>query len=218
MNVSILIGTFGSDDWRDLAYSYAYPTAAREPAEEVLIDHEPDGTIASARNRIAVRAVGDWLCFLDADDELCPGYLAAMETADDISSYLRDPLLLAPALCEAFVDMRPKIPNRGGWPKVNECCIGTLIPRSLFLEIGGFRETTDDGTPLTLYEDFDLFLRACDAGARIVHVPDATYCAQTRSGGRNQGADALRVYSAIWRDHEARERAWSSQGIWEAEA
>ncbi len=32
--------------------------------------HEDDATIAEVRNKNTVDATGDWLCFLDADDEL----------------------------------------------------------------------------------------------------------------------------------------------------
>ena len=79
-----------------------------------------------------------------------------------------------------------------------------FVPRALFLDVGGFREHSDGGTPLTMYEDWDsFFLRMTDAGARIVHVPEAVYRAHSH-GGRNTGAGWKPVYDAIWADHEHR--------------
>ena len=81
MNVSICIATFGDERWRDLAMSRAYPSALEQDAPEIIVVHQPVGTLASARNAAAAQAHGDWLCFLDADDELASGYLDAMMAA-----------------------------------------------------------------------------------------------------------------------------------------
>src|SRR3990172_10108928 len=78
MNVSICIATFGDSRWRDLPYSRAYPSALDQGAHEIIMEHQPEGTVASSRNAAAEKAKGDWLCFLDADDELAQGYLSAM--------------------------------------------------------------------------------------------------------------------------------------------
>ena len=216
MSVSIVIATFGDEAWSELAWSRAYPSASvvaqktRGCTVEVDVRHYLDGSAASARNSAASYAHENWLCFLDADDELCDGYLDAMQAAMNLhlircrnEDYERPtwvPALFAPALCRP--GGVPAIPNRGKWPATNECCIGTMIPRALFNEIGGFRECSDDGTPLTMYEDYDLFLRAYDAGARIVHVPDAVYCAHGEQ--RNVAGNWQVVYDAIWADHEKR--------------
>ena len=36
------------------------------------MEHYPDGNVSTFRNEVAKQATGDWLCFLDADDELAP--------------------------------------------------------------------------------------------------------------------------------------------------
>lgn len=197
--ISVLIATYGAESWAELAWSRAYPSALGQ-TDDIVVYHGT--TLAQARNQAAELAKGDWLCFLDADDELCSGYLEAIENAIGY----RDNVLLVPALqrIEAGRQSRPAIPNKGKWPAVSECVIGTVVPRRLFLEAGGFREEADDGTPLTLYEDWDLFLRMWDAGARLVYVPEAVYCAH--GGGRNNGGDWKPVYDAIWGDHLER---WS---------
>ncbi len=235
MLVSVLIGSFGDEAWRDLAQQQAVPSAEGQGAAEVLWRHEDDGTLASVRNAAAEAATGDWLCFLDADDRLGDGYVGAMFWASKIDApaeHVVDPesdrkggkdwglcrarddprgcewwpgrWLLVPAV-QYVRDGRcvgePAIPNKGGWPEVNECVIGTLIPRALFLDVGGFRETLNDRTPLNSLEDYDLFLRCWDAGARLIHVPAAVYCAMVHDDGRN--ADQS-VYPAIWAEHLSR--------------
>lgn len=182
MKVSILISTFGSQDWSGLAWSRAHPSAILQDSHEVLVAHEPEATIAEVRNANAARATGDFLCNLDADDELGPGFIEAMrraweqERGDD-----ETPLLLTPAV--SFVlrgrkyrqHFSPEIEVREG----NWLIIGTLLPRSLFTKIGGFKEWP-------LYEDWDLWTRCVQAGARIVKVPDALYLAHVTRSSRNR--------------------------------
>lgn len=208
MNTAILICTYGDPAWEELAMSRAHPSTIGQGALEVICHHEDSGTLASARNAAVQATDADWLAFLDSDDELAPGYLQAMMSgAHDVGLWLpedweRSPALLAPALqrIEHGRASRPAIPNAGKWPATNECVIGTLVPRELFLQVGGFRERAADGTPLTMYEDWDAFLRMYDAGARLVHVPGAVYREHV-SGGRNARPEWRPVYDAIWRDH-----------------
>ena len=213
MSVSIVIATYGEPAWSELAWSRAYPSAftqvdqsnpirvALDGSEtEVIVYH--GSSLAQARNVGADRAHLDWLCFLDADDELCSGYIDAMPTrkytlpSDSIcDDYTRHPrwrtekVLLAPALANLTTSAR--IPNAGRWPDANECCIGTLIPRALFMRLGGFRD-------LPALEDYDLWLRAVKAGARIVHVPEAVYCAHVTPGSRNSDQT---VYAQLREEH-----------------
>lgn len=193
MNCSILICTHGDPGWHDLAWSRAYPSTLEQGAFEVLCEHDDDATLAEIRNRAASLARGDWLCFLDADDELAPGFLAEMGHAMAALDFWNEESLLAPALQRVAGGRcgRAGIPNLGRWPDANECCIGTLLPRWLFGELGGFRE-------LPSLEDYDLFLRAAKAGARIVHVPAAVYRAYARPGSRNADQG---VYARLRAEH-----------------
>lgn len=206
MKISVLVASFGAEHWRNLALSVACPSAQGQGAHEVLCWHGRDSTLAAVRNDLAARATGDVLCFVDADDRLGDGYLDAMRYAHmergDAETWTRR--LLVPSV-QYVRDGRcvgeAAIPNRGGWPEVNECVIGTLVPRALFLEVGGFRDTLADGTPLTSIEDYDAFLRMYDAGARLVYVPAAVYCATVNAGSRNADQSP---YEAIWAEHESR--------------
>lgn len=211
---SIIVSTCGDAKWRDLANERAIPSAEVEAQAEgvnLIVYHFPHvDSVARARNLATVDAgPADWLCFLDADDELEPGYLAALERRYD-RTHGTAPMLLVPAVRYTRLNSPPAIPNRGRWPAVNECVIGTLVPHWLFKQVGGFREATDDGTPISIYEDWDLWLRCYDADAILCFAPDAVYRAHGGPGGnaRNLGlsmkGNASDVYDAIWRDHLTR--------------
>jgi len=173
MNVSVIIATYGDSDWHVMAAERALPSAyAETPANSghhTVGVHLKDGTIAKARNACAARARGDWLCFLDADDELAPGYLEAMGRAAEQNPGGR--VLLTPAV-QQIRKGRPGNPfffpecslTTGNW-----LIIGTLIQRDLFNEVGGFSEHPHG------LEDWNLWAKAVKAGATIVKVPDAVY-------------------------------------------
>jgi len=167
--ISVLIATYGEDEWRDLAWSRAFPSAhAQTP--DVACFHDPEGTIASVRNEMAKTAHGEWLCFLDADDELAPGYLDAMRRAAERVG--DDPVLLTPAV--SYIRKGKAAPpvflDRGiPLSEDNWLVVGTLIQRDLFLEIGGFSDYPHG------FEDWSCWAKAWKAGAKIVKVPEAVY-------------------------------------------
>lgn len=124
---------------------------------------------------LAEKATGDWLCFLDADDELSPNYLSAMRDAWD-RRVSRDgtPTLLTPST--SYVRSGGKRPRSRVLPRTdlrfqNWLIVGTLIERSLFETLGGFRDYPHG------LEDWDLWTRAWKHGVEIVEVPKAIYYA-----------------------------------------
>ena len=174
MNISVLIATYGSEDWRELAWSRAFPSAAAQ-TDDVQVFHDPEGTIASVRNELAQQAKGDWLLFLDADDEIAPGYLDAMRATYEQEQPDGGTLLLTPAV--SYVrkgkPAPPKFWGECSFTTGNWIVIGTLVERRLFLEVGGFEEYPHG------LEDWQLWAKCVKAGARIVKVPDAIYLAHT---------------------------------------
>lgn len=207
MNVTVCICTHGTREWSDLAERVALPSAREQGAHQIVSHHYWDtGTLAEARNFAAEQATGDWLCFLDADDRLAPGYLAAMQAAMRHWNLARrtdltdNPLLLLPAVQYVHDDGRsaaaPVVPAWGrSVVDVNAGVIGTLVPRQLFREVGGFRE-------FAMYEDWDLWLRCLIAGARPIAVPEAVYLADAAPGRNAQADAALGTYWTIRREHE----------------
>lgn len=175
MDVTVIVATYGSDEWRDLGSDTALAHGAA---------HWHGDTLAQARNAAAGAADTEWLVYLDADDELSGGYIDAMAAADGD--------LRAPALHLVYPDriVVPDLASRD-IERTNPCCIGTAIRRDMFLAVGGFPE-------LPGWEDWALFLRAYRRGATITHVPDAVYQAHVRQGSRNQTVpDAAALYQRI---------------------
>lgn len=207
MNVSIVVATFGSPEWHAIGND-AFEAVGQLNHDrcdvEVVRVHEPDGTLAEARNRGAREASLEWLCFLDADDRLEPGYLDAM--ADAHARYmrsgprerhevaatgevfevpsLRPPALLVPAIRRMMpLGSRTRPPEIPAWGAslidLNCAVIGTLVNRRLFLQAGGFTEWPS-------LEDWELWLRLVGhAGCVMVAVPGAVYQATVRPDGRN---------------------------------
>ena len=181
MDVSVCIATFGDPKWMNLASERAAPSAktqTHQPREVHLVHGR---TLHEARNAVAEESAGEWLCFLDADDELDPGYLEAMAAAHADAP---DAGLYAPAVVyvvggkAAPAKLWPPQPLRTG----NFLVIGTLVRRSMFLAVGGFRDWP-------IYADWCLWQRCERAGATWHLVPDAHYIAHVHSLSRDRALD-----------------------------
>lgn len=197
--ISVIIGTYGSDEWRDLAWSRAWPSVPDpEPlalpgkpylrSQERVVVHAD--TLAEARNRGAEAAKNPWLCFLDADDELTLGYIAAMWAAIFAAGAMSLDCLYTPQVEYVLPGGKRTEPPKF-WPEVpiedgNWLVIGTVVPRQLFMEVGGFEEWP-------MWEDWALFARMQKAGARVVKVPDAVYRAHRNPRGRNHEGGTTRA-------------------------
>lgn len=172
MGFSVVVATFGAPEWAELARARAIPSACAEGPLEVIVEHGT--TLAEARNRGAARARGEWLVFLDADDELEPGYLEAIASA---SGDLRAPAVRYVTVGEPAPD--PLLFTGRNIARVNPCVIGTALRRDLFDQAGGFWTEP-------VWEDWSLFRRAWLLGAQIEHVPGAVYRVNVNpDGGRN---------------------------------
>ncbi len=174
MYVSVVIATYGNEDeWKPLvlrAMQSAWDQSVLP--HEVLHEHGP--SLAKARNAGAERAKGDWLIFLDADDELSHGYIEAM-----VGSYgdvcRPSTLGISP---DGSEDNAPVLIPRKPLIDGNFIVIGAMIERERFLRLGGFNE-------LPILEDWDLWLRFAVDKAEIVDVPDAIYRVHVRENSRN---------------------------------
>lgn len=187
MDCSVIVATFGDTKWRDLATHRAVPSAiAQEPAA-VITSH--GSTLAGARNAGAAQAASEWLCFLDADDELEPGYLEAL---DQVDGDLRAPSVRY--VVDAIPGEPVSLADRD-ITRLNPCVIGTLIRRELFLNVGGFWTER-------AWEDWSLFRRAWLAGAELVHVPPAIYRAYVSLGGRNVVSQPRVLHRQIIASHD----------------
>lgn len=171
--------------------SRAYPSALDQPAHEVLTLHKPDASIAEVRNELGEEASGEWLCFLDADDELSPGFLQKMEVAwVRISGHnkIKHPLL-TPQVSYVQENGRrhaPKHHRRGNLQNDNYLVVGTLVQRDLFLQVGGFEDYPHG------FEDWSLWAKCEKAGAQVVQVMGAIYIAYLNPDSKHRIAWADR--------------------------
>ena len=184
--ISILIASYGDPRWEELALEHAFPSAKSQGCE-VLVGHDPEGTRHGVRNALAENASGTWLCFLDADDDLLPGYAVAM--VDAIDQLGLGHYLLTPSVSYAAPGARKHdpilLPIRG--IKSGNCLVlGTLVERSLFLELGGFHDW--NARTGNEFDDWDLWIRCLAAGAEIVQVPDAVYVHRQSPESLNRNA------------------------------
>jgi glycosyltransferase involved in cell wall biosynthesis len=167
VKISVVIATYGDREWQALAQTRAAPSVSAQTSD-VIVHHEDDGTIATSRNAAAANAPGDWLLFVDADDEIAPGYLDALRAA-----YTGDDRALLTPRVQTLRKGRPGAPvffDRGiSLRQDNWLILGTLVHRDLFHEVGGFGEYPHG------FEDFSLWSKCFRAGATVVKVPEAVY-------------------------------------------
>jgi GT2 family glycosyltransferase len=200
-NIAVCIATYGDySHWSKMVDAHAYPSAERQTVRPAAIRWIHGSTLHDARNEAAedvarrrtAKAV-EWLCFLDADDELDPHYIEAMSAA---LTDRKGDWLLQPATLGVHPDGRedpypvviPPKPLLDG----NFMVIGTLIRRDQFLRLGGFADWA-------YCEDWDLWIRAWRDGAGLEPVPEAIYRVHVNPNSRNNGdrATQVRIYNQI---------------------
>lgn len=205
MRIACCIATCGDPAWSDLARRRALPSCAAQQPDELITVHRDVNDVCAARNAAARAATSDWLIFVDADDELEPGYL------DALRPYLADTtLLLAPYVRYVRYEKgrrvvtSPRIPNAPAWPEMNELVTGTAIGRETFDAVGGWDSS------FWPWSDWELWLRATRAGCTHIHIEKAVYRAyvtETSENARLAPADARtlharikKLHAPVWRD------------------
>jgi GT2 family glycosyltransferase len=148
-----------------------------------LRNEVPQGFVPSV-NRAARVARGRFLLLLNNDTQVQPGWLDELVAAfDDPDVGIAGSRLIFPSghLQEAGAVLRsdgsvelvglnddPRLPQYNVGREVDHCSGASLmIPRDLFLELGGF----DEAYAPAYFEDCDLALRVRSRGRKIVYVP-----------------------------------------------
>lgn len=180
---SIIIATYGDAKYSMLAKMRAVPSAKRQQYVQVVHQHYKGLSLAAARNRAAECATGEWLTFLDADDELAPGYIEAINNRIEDILY-PESVLFNPAVQyvhEYFSEEPVLLPTRDIEYGNNYLVIGTTLHRSMFERAGQFIDWP-------AWEDWDLFRKCIAFGAGVLQVPEAVYRVWV-SEGRNASAE-----------------------------
>lgn len=173
--ISIVIGTFGDPSWERIADRAAASAEAQTVQAEVI--RSRGDSLHEARNAGAAKASGEYLIFLDADDELDSRYVEAMAAAIDASpGSLYQPATLG--VVSGVEDPEPVLIPSRPLSTGNFMVIGTAVSRDLFHRVGGFLDWP-------IYEDWCLWIRCYLAGARPVKVPDAIYRVHVSPTSRN---------------------------------
>ena len=147
----VIVDDGSTDDTSDLIQSN-YP--------EVITLHQSNRGVSAARNRGIREASGEWLAFLDSDDEWLADKLerqmAALGEHPETKVCHTDEIWIR---CGRRVNPMKKHAKHGGWifrKCLALCCISpssVLIHRSVFSDVGQFDES------LPACEDYDLWLR-----------------------------------------------------------
>jgi glycosyltransferase involved in cell wall biosynthesis len=180
MDVTIVIASYGDRDWLDLGTQRAARSAFEQGVPVIYIHGL---TLHGARNAALAQVETESVVFLDADDELAPGYCATLAagTAD----------LRVPSVQYVMPGGRaraPYVPNVAGHRHAcsasclsegNYAVIGAMANAELLRSVGGFRDED-------CYEDWSAWLRMHHAGATVETIPGAVYVAHVRPDSRNR--------------------------------
>jgi hypothetical protein len=180
----------------------------------VRLFQQAHGGVARARNRGMSEARGEFIAFLDSDDEWMPEYLEAQLLV------LEDP---------KYAVVTANVLNRGGrddgrpyWPasnalheltlldlitRVDAVCIMAVLRREVYEAVGLFDDTFEKAS-----EDYDYWLRAAAAGFRFVQQrrPLGWY----RRGGPTLSADSLAMVTGTIRALEKlQQQPWLTSDV-----
>lgn len=127
----------------------------------IRLIHQPNAGVSAARNNGVAASQGEYVCFLDADDWWEPTFLEEMDKL--ISAYpdaglygcdyfyvKKQKRKIFPKEAEGYIDYC-KVYRRSGVMPIHPN--GAIIPRMIYVEMGGFNQNVKLG------EDFILFVQ-----------------------------------------------------------
>lgn len=136
----------------------------------IVVDHLPaNAGIVAASARALGLASGEWVAFVDHDDELVPAALA--RCAEVVADPLVDFVYTDEDRRTPDADVPLRKPDWSPERLRSQMYTSHLavMRRSLVVKVGGFRPGFDGS------QDYDLALRVSEAARRIVHIPEVLY-------------------------------------------
>lgn len=186
MATSVIIGYYGHKaSWEPLVDRAVVSVQNQTQPCQLIVSYEE--TLQQARNFGAEKAHGEQLVFLDADDELDPRYVEALNR---VEGDVKQPSTLG--VVNGVEDDEPVLIPEKNLITGNYIVIGAGLNRNLFFTVGGFRD-------LPVAEDWDLFVRCWLAGGRVVKCPEAIYRVHVNPHGRNRQDDQYETIKRIQR-------------------
>ena len=192
MDLTVVVATFGTEDWRRMGARTAARTFEAHGVPVVVVHGD---TLHGARNDGLARVRTEWACHLDADDEIDAGFVDAVAAGE---ADVRAP---AVRYVRGRTAQPPRMPRVAGHrhdceaaclPAGNWLVVGSVVRTELARRVG-WRDWP-------LFEDWDFWLRCHLAGASFEAVPSAVYRAHVRSRSRNRApgqAERLAAHRAI---------------------
>jgi hypothetical protein len=160
------------------------------PVSHVVgIDYERVG-IGRTLNHLASSAEADWLARLDDDDLFMPNHLEVLSTGVEDADVIYTWCDVKPRARNGVVPPVPAVLGPAGWipnqefdanllRERNYIPATTLTRKSLWREIGGWTlpgwGVGEAPRQPEFAEDWDFWLRALDAGARFLCIPEVTW-------------------------------------------
>ncbi|MGP5056317.1 glycosyltransferase family 2 protein [Brachybacterium paraconglomeratum] len=132
-----------------------------------VVDASNTPGIPAARNAGARAAEGRVLAYCDADDEVQPGWVAAIAHGMQGTTIAGGRLIAFASDGTCRGDLYGGLVATSYLPHIG--CANAAVDRLTFLEVGGF----DESLPRYGFEDVDLSWRIQEAGHPIVYLPDA---------------------------------------------
>lgn len=194
MKISVIIPTYGdSEIWNPRAQRAVQSVMNQTVEAQIIRIHGEN--LATARNEGAAKADAGWLIFLDADDELDPHYIEAMETGLSHDMEIHGGH-------EIFQPSTVEFNNEGqvGVPEViptydlmirNYLIIGSMVAKVVFEDTKGFDPS------LPLLEDYDFWLQCHKVGAEVTQCPEAIYRVRYNENSRNLANPTLHGQIAV---------------------
>jgi hypothetical protein len=179
----------GRDDLLAEAMASVQAQTVKPTIHVVGIDYERVG-IGHMLNQLARGIDVEWLARLDDDDVLKPNHLELLSEGSDRADVIYSWCEIAPRARNGKLPAEPAVLGPAGWipnqgfdaaalRERNYIPATTLIRKSLWEGIGGWAlpgwGVHDSPREPEFAEDWDFWLRALDAGARFLCIPEITW-------------------------------------------
>lgn len=178
-----------------------------EPRIRVMYLEQNQG-ISGASNAALSLASGEYLAFLDHDDEFHP--LALLQVARCLGKYPQTDLIFSDEDKLTMDGKRRDVVRKPGWSPdlfltYNYLCHLVVCRKALVDQVGGFRKGFEGS------QDYDLLLRLTELTDRIRHIPRVLYHWRMIPGSAAQVVDAKGY--AFARSKQALREAMARRGI-----